>query len=765
MNTITEPKELTLRISGMDCANCARTVEQGVANLDGVNMSKVIFTSEKLHVSGDIQRDTVVSRIRELGYDVIETHEGGDGATGPKQSERNILAYMWGRRDTRLALLAGILIIPGIIVTEFGGMDLWWANLAAVAAMMLAGFPVARSGWNNLRINHNLNINALMTIAATGGLIIGTYTESAMIMVLFVLGEALEGYTAGNARQAITSLMDVAPNTATRRVFTGNRDGSNGDQSRHEGVYGEETVDVDDLAIGDVVIVKPGERVPMDGRVIAGVSAVNQAPITGESVPVDKGMEDEVFAGSVNGTGALEIEVTHLAKDNTISRIVQLVQEAQDSQAPTQRYVDRFAAYYTPAVVVLAALVAILPPLLFGAPFLNPDDGTFGWLYRGLALLVVACPCALVISTPVSIISGISNAARNGILIKGGIYLEKLNEIKVIAFDKTGTLTQGRPAVVGVRAEGCEMSAAIETDCPVCDDLIALAGAIEQRSEHPFGQAVVAEADRRQVLARYPAGSMVSAMAGNGIVGMVDSKEIMIGSHAYFDGNVPHTPQQCSLANAEAEEGLTPVMVSVEGSYRGTITVADTVRESSRDAIQDLYAAGIVAVAMLTGDSPATANAIAGQIGVTDVRAGLAPGDKSTAVNELRAAYGPIAMVGDGINDAPALASADVGIAIGAAFGGTAQAMETADIALMSDDLSRLPYALLLSHATMRTIRTNIIFSIGIKIVFMILVVLGMSTMWMAVAADVGVSLLVTFYGLRLLRWNPSASSGVQSAA
>ncbi len=761
---ITQPKELTLQISGMDCAGCARTVEQGVANLDGVDMSKVIFTSEKLQVSGDVQRDTIVKRVRELGYDVVETPEGGESEAGADQRERNILTYMWGRRDTRLALLAGLLIIPGIIVTEFGGMDFWWANLAAVAAMALAGFPVARSGWNNLRINHNLNINALMTIAATGGLIIGTYTEAAMIMVLFVLGEALEGYTAGNACQAITSLMDVAPNTATCRIPAGHRNGAVGDQSRHESSSEEETVNVDDLAIGDIVIVKPGERAPMDGRVVAGVSAVNQAPITGESVPVDKSVEDEVFAGSVNGIGVLEIEVTHLAKDNTISRIVQLVQEAQESQAPTQRYVDRFAAYYTPAVVVLAALVAILPPLIFGAPFLNPEDGTFGWLYRGLALLVVACPCALVISTPVSIISGISNAARNGILIKGGIFLEKLNEIKVIAFDKTGTLTQGRPAVVGVRADGCETSARSDADCPVCDDLIALAGAIEQRSEHPFGQAVVAEADRRQVLTRYPAGSTVSAMIGNGIVGMVDSREIMIGSHAYFDGNVPHTPQQCSLANAEAQEGLTPVMVSVEGSYRGTITVADTVRESSRDAVQDLYRAGIVAVAMLTGDSPATANAIAGQIGVTDVRAGLAPGDKSTAVNELRETYGPIAMVGDGINDAPALASADVGIAIGAAYGGTAQAMETADIALMSDDLSRLPYALLLGNATMRTIRTNIAFSIGIKIIFMILVVLGMSTMWMAVAADVGVSLLVTFYGLRLLRWNPPASSGVRSA-
>ena len=730
--------QLTFKIQGMDCAGCARSLEKGVQQLEGVASCQLTFTTEKMRVSGDVSRERVVARVRELGYEVVSPqpvavtpNEEGQSSKAP-----TFLQFLWQRHETRLALLGALLILPGLIFEEILGQHHLLIDFASIGALLVAGFPIARSAWRAVRINREININVLMTIASIGAVIIGAYTEAGMVMVLFALGEALEGYTATRARNTIRSLMEVVPNVAIRLQ-------QHGDHAHFD------TVNVQALRVGDVILVKPGERIPMDGRVVTGASAVNQAAITGESRLISKEVGADVFASSINGEGALEIEVTRLAADNTISRLIKMVEEAQEKQAPAQRFVDQFAKYYTPAVVVIAILVAAIPPLLFNQPFFNPDAETFGWFYRGLALLVVACPCALVISTPVSIISAISNAAQNGVLIKGGVHLEALSGVKALALDKTGTLTEGKPSVVTVRSLACN-----ETDsCEPCDEMLALANAVEQRSEHPLAQAIIKESALRQVESRYPAAEMVTALTGRGVTGSVNGRQITIGSHPYFDSSIPHTSVHCDSANQDAQKGYTPMMVSADGEYLGTISVADTVRESSRDAIQALKASGLAEIVMLTGDNNGTAQSVGAQIGVTDVRAELLPEHKVAAVEALQQEYGSIAMVGDGINDAPALATANVGIAIGGALGGTSQAMETADITLMSDDLRKLPFAFKLSQATMQTIRANVALSIGIKLIFLVLVLFGLGTMWMAVLADVGTSILVTLNGMRLLSW------------
>ena len=761
MTTQPSPPTLTLPIAGMDCADCARTIQTGVARLDGVQSCSVNFAAAKLNVTGPIDEAAVVARVRELGYDVAQETIPGAPVVPPPA---NFFGFLLHSRETRLALLAGFFILPGLIFNEFLpmlGVEHWLFNATSLLAMLLAGYPIARSGWNALRINRAVTINGLMTIAAIGAVIIGAYSEAGLVMVLFALGEALEGYTVERSRQSIRGLMELAPAEATVLHPCMDCQGHFGklldDGSPYTGGpcpwcgSHEETVPVDSLSIGETVLVKPGARIPVDGRVLTGASAVNQAPITGESVPVEKAPGDELFAGSINGQSSLEVETTRLAADNTINRLIRLVEEAQEQRAPAQRFVDRFAEIYTPLVVVLAALVAALPPLLWDAPFWNTADGGQGWLYRGLALLVVACPCALVISTPVTIISAISNAARNGVLIKGGAFLEAMSTVRAIAFDKTGTLTAGQPAVVTVRSVYCESPA--QELCPPCADLLALAAAVEQRSEHPLARAVVSASQK--LPNPYPVAEGVTALLGAGVSGAVAGRPVLVGSHAYFEANVPHALEQCAQIDGASALGQTPLLVSAGQEYQGYITVADKIRESSRRVLEELRAAGIAHTVMLTGDNPATAQHIAAQVGVTDVRAGLLPEQKAAAVRELLARFGPTAMVGDGINDAPALATATVGIAVGASAGGTAQAMETADIALMGDDLSRLPFLVRLSRAAMGTVRVNVVLSIGIKLVFLLLVLAGAGSMWLAVLADVGTSLLVTLNGMRLLRWRP----------
>lgn len=724
-------------IQGMDCPSCARSLESGVAQLDGVSGCNLSFSTAKLHVTGVVSSSDIVARVRELGYNVADS-KAAPNQTHEQLRPSNFIRFLWQRLDTRLALLGAVLIMPGIILGEFLGIDHPLVNLSAVLALLVAGGPIARSGWRSLWISREVTINALMILAAVGAVFIGAYVEAGTVIVLFAIGEALEGYSASRSRDAIRSLMQLAPREATRR-------------ETHDGQVIERHVPIEDLRIGDIIVVKPGEHIPMDGQVITGASAVNQAPITGESRLIEKTVGAEVFASSVNGEGSLEIEVTRRAEDTTISRLIALVEEAQEQRAPAQRFIDRFAAYYTPAVVGLAALVAIVPPLFFGQPFLNPTPDTFGWLYRALALLVVACPCALVISTPVSIISAISNAARNGVLIKGGVHLETLSRVRAMAFDKTGTLTLGQPTVVEVRSTTCTPTGD-DPRCADCDDLVALASAVERRSEHPLAYAIVAEAQRRGVAQRYPAAEMVTALAGQGVRGQVADRPVLIGSHRYFEDAVPHTAEHCAFADTAAARGHTSMMVGVDGAYRGAITVADTVRSSGRSALAQLKRDGIAALVMLTGDNQSAAQKVADAVGVTEMHSDLLPADKVDAVKALRDRYGVVAMVGDGINDTPALATADVGIAVGGASGGVAQAMETADITLMNDDLRRLPFVLRVSRAAMGTIQANVIFSIGVKLAFVGLALFGLGTMWMAVLVDVGASVLVTLNGMRLLR-------------
>ena len=748
--------EQTWRIVGMDCAACAQTLENGVGKLPGVDSCQISFTTETMRVSGRVEAGAILARVRSLGYEVAPPDDLASSPAGaPPPPTPNFLRFLWQRPDTRLALLGALLILPGLLFNELLPMLGYGhplLNASSVAAMLLAGYPIMRSAARALRINHEININVLMSIAAIGAVIIGAYTEAGLVMVLFAIGEALEGYTAARARDSLRSLAQVMPHEAVVlrpcldcRSHLG-QDGYAGGPCPFCGLE-EQRVPVADLQVGETIITRPGERIPMDGQVLAGSSAVNQAPITGESLPLTRQPGDEVFASSINGEGVLHIRVTHLAADNTISRLIQMVEEAQERRAPAQRLVDRFARVYTPAVVLLAALVAILPPLLLGQPFLNPDAGTQGWLYRALALLVVACPCALVISTPVSIVSAISNAARHGVLVKGGAFLETLSRVRVMAFDKTGTLTRGEPAVVAVKAVDCTDE--LSGRCDYCDDLLALASAVEQRSEHPLARAVTSASEARGIDRRYPAAEAVTALTGQGVTGRVNDTEVFIGSHTYFDQRVVHSDAHCAELNEVAATGQTAMLVQRGTEYQGYITVADTPRPGSQEALAQLRRLGIHHLVMLTGDNLGTAQSIARQMGLSDVRANLLPADKVAAVSDLRRQHGPIAMVGDGINDAPALATADVGIAMGAA--GTAQALETADIALLNDDLGRLPFAVRLAQAAMRTIRWNIAFSLGVKGVFLLLVLLGGGSMWLAVLADVGASLLVTLNGTRLL--------------
>lgn len=728
-------------IGGMDCASCARTIESGVGKLPGVESCELSFATGTLRVHGSATREEVADRVRALGFSVTDAvlTAGATGA-GAAHPPPSFLRYMMGRWDTRLALVAALLMLPALAFHELLHWQAWWIDLPALVALVIAGLPVLRGAWRSLSVNRELDIQVLMTIAAVGAVVIGAQVEAAMVIVLFSIGEALEGYTSERARHAVRSLMEVAPDHATR-------------VRPHGAQLVEEVVPVAEVRVGDRILIRPGERIAMDARVLAGRSAVSEAAITGEPMPVEKAAGTELLAGSVNGEGALDAEVTRMAADSTVRRMIQLVEEAQERRAPVQRFVDRFAGYYTPAVVGLAVLVAIAPPLLFGLPFWNPATGGSGWLYRALALLVVACPCALVLSTPVSLVSALAAAARGGALIKGGAYLEALAGVRVVALDKTGTLTAGAPAVVAVRAAACATTEeGTVGHCADCDDVLGLAYSVERRSEHPLARAVVRASEELGLATSYPPAQEVTALVGRGVQGTLHGRSVTVASHAYFDEFLPHQPEHCASAARDAEHGHTPVMVGSDGAYVGTITMADQLRPTSREALEELARMQLPTV-ILTGDQEASARWVGNALGVAEIRAGLLPEQKLREVEALERRYGAVAMVGDGINDAPALARAAVGMAIGVAHGGTHQAMETADVTLMSDDLRRLPLLIRLARATMATVRANVIFSLGIKAVFMVLVLIGAGTMWMAVLADVGASLLVTLNGMRLLRF------------
>ncbi len=716
-------------VQGMDCADCARTVEKGVRQLSGVHRVEVNFATGKLRLAGDVPLETLSQRVRSLGYQLAEP------APRPTPRPHGLLGfwrYLLARTETRLALLGSL----GIVLAWTGeqlGLNPIAASGLLIVSMLLAGYPIARSGLTTLFINRDFSINLLMTIATVGAVIIGEPLEGATLIVLFALAEALEGYTTDRARDSLRGLMGLAPARGLRLA-----DGR------------IEDVPVEELQVGDVIVVRPGERIPMDGVVTAGASDVNQAPITGESVPVEKAVGAEVFAGTVNGGGALEVRVTRLAADNTLSRIIHLVEEAQSNRAPSQRFIDRFARYYTPATVITALLVASVPPLFFGQPFWETAAG-HGWLYRALALLVIACPCALVISAPVTIISALTAAARRGVLIKGGAHLEMLAQVRAFAFDKTGTLTHGAPQVTAVRAIDCATGDA----CEKCDDVLALASALEQRSAHPLARAVVREAEARNLDQTYAPAENVVTLAGRGLQGEVNGKLATLGNHGLFDAEHPHGHEFCRAIDTAHANGQTTMLLCDGDRVRGYIAVADAVRPDSQGVLADLKALGAVSI-MLTGDNAAVAREIGRQVGVDETRAGLLPADKAAAVQELRGRFGRVAMVGDGINDTPALAAADIGIAVGGAA--SAQAVETADAVLMADGLAQLPFAMRLARFARTLIKQNLAFSLGTKLAFIILTLFGVTSLWLAILADMGVSLLVTFNGMRPLRFEQKRS-------
>ncbi len=697
-------------IGGMDCGSCVRTVEEGLTTLPGVLRAQANLATGKVAIEfeeGQVSEANLRERLSGLGHAVAAdiAAESEEGSRAARWRER-LLSRAWR------PLVVGSVLALLAVVAGLAGAPQGLSSAGFALAVLAGGWDIARNGVRQLFATRRLTIDLLMSIAAVGALLLGEFAEGAAVVLLFVLGESLEGLTMERARRSIRSLMTLAPSEATRLLDDG----------------AAEVVEVQGLAIGDRLLVRPGERIPMDGIVVAGRSAVDQAPITGESIPVPREMGDELFAGSINGRGALTLRVTRRAQDNTLARIIRMVEEAQGRRAPAQRFVDRFAEWYTPAVVVGALLVALLPPLLLGWAWTTS-------VHRALVLLVISCPCALVISTPVSIISALSNAARHGVLIKGGIFLEELGAVRAIAFDKTGTLTVGRPTVTDV----------LPFDGLAENYLLTLVAAVERQSEHPLAAAIVRLADER-ALPRLVVDDF-EAIPGRGA-------RARVGEHALRVGNQALVPtltarQQAEAARLEAE-AKSVIVVERDGQPLGLLAVADQLRPEARAAIQALRALGIQKTVMLTGDNERTARAIAAQVGIDEVRAGLLPDEKVAAVQALQDAWGKVAMVGDGVNDAPALAAATVGIAMGAA--GSDQALEVADVALMADDLLRLPYAVALSRAATRTIRHNIGFSLAVKALFMLLALPGWATLWMAVFADDGASLLVTGNGLRLLR-------------
>ncbi len=696
-------RSTTLRIEGMDCADCAAKLEKHIAHLPGVKEVTVNFGAAKLTVTHQGPVTAIVDAIQMMGYKGAVDH-----------TSLTLPGPYWKRNQYVVPTAISLLMLAlGLLAVATGLADPI-SKAFFIAGIVLGGFLPAKNGLAVLINARQLDMNILMSIAVVGAAAIGEFVEAAAVVFLFSLGNALQGYTLDSTRNSIRALMDLAPQQAL--VV---RDGA------------ELTLPLEDIVIGDVIIVRPGEKIAMDGRVIAGSSTVNQASITGESVPVEKTAGDEVYAGTINERGSLQIEVTRLAKDNTISRIIAMVEEAQGQRAPSQQFVDRFAKYYTPLVISGAALVVAVPTLLMGQPFHK-------WFYQAMAMLLVACPCALVISTPVSIVAAIGSAARNGVLVKGGLYLEEAGALSVIAFDKTGTLTAGKPQVTDV----------IPVNGYSEDQVLSISAAIESRSEHPLGEAILSYA--RQKGLDIPAVSGFEAVWGMGAVGRVDGVSYQIGNVRFFrDHNIDIGLVEDRI-RALQNQGKTVMILGKEGLILGLIAVADVLRDNSSQAIQKLRKLGIKKIVMLTGDNETTARAIAAQVGVDEYRADLLPGDKVDAVKELLSRCGKAAMVGDGVNDAPALAISTVGIAMGVA--GSDTALETADIALMADDLTKLPYSIRLSRQTLKIIKQNIAFALVIKGLILLLVFPGWLTLWLAVAADMGSSLLVTLNGMRLLR-------------
>ncbi len=693
----------SLRIDGMDCPTCAVVIEHALTRMDGVLEASVSYAAERLRLEYDSQkiaRAAIVQRIQALGYAVLEEgHEAG---------------WFAEHRELVFSGVAGLLLLAGWLAGLAGApRDLSLGLL--LGAYAAGGFYTLRDAWQSVK-SRRFDIDTLMIVAAAGAAALGAWVEGALLLFLFSLGHALEHMAMDRARKAIEALADLAPKTAIVQ-----RDGA------------EIEVRVEELRRGDRVIVKPGQRIPADGQVAAGNSAVDQAPVTGESMPVDKQPGDKVFAGTVNGEGVLTVEVTKLAQESTLARMVTMVAEAQTQKSPTQRFTDRFERVFVPAVLVGTALLIALPPLL-GFPFAES-------FYRAMAVLVAASPCALAIATPSAVLSGVARAARGGVLIKGGAHLENLGVLTAVAFDKTGTLTIGKPQVTDVVAViGDEAR------------LLTVAAAVESRSAHPLAQAVVTEAKRRGLSWRETGD--VEAVTGKGLRAELDGQKIAIGNVRLFEGEaIPEAILQ--QTERLGTEGKSLMLVQADGQFLGVVALADTPREGVKQVLERLHRTGIRKTIMLTGDNERVGRAVADAVGLDEVQAGLLPADKVKAMEMLGRRHGQVAMVGDGVNDAPAMARATVGIAMGGA--GTDVALETADVALMADDLGKLPFAVDLSRASRRIIRQNLYLALGVVTLLIPATLLGWAGIGLAVLVHEGSTVIVVLNALRLLAYGENA--------
>jgi Zn2+/Cd2+-exporting ATPase len=686
-----------IRVEGMDCASCATTVEKRVGQLPGVQRAVVNFAAGRLDAEHDpgLPLEELEKAVRDAGYGVGTTQE----------AERT---PFW-RTPRAVSVFASALLFALGLALGLSGAPAVARVGVYLAAIVVGGLPIFRAALAGVKARH-LDMNVLMSAAVIGGAAIGEWAEAASVVVLFAAGNALQVYAIDRTRGAVRALAGLAPEEVLVR-----RDGA------------ERLISADEVAVGETVVVRPGERLAVDGEVIEGRTTVDESPVTGESTPVEKGPGDPVYSGSLNGGGGLLIRALREASDSTLQRIAQLVEEAQATKAPAEQFVDRFSRVYTPLVVAAAVVLAIVPPLL-GASFGE-------WFYRALALLIIACPCALVISTPVTVVSGIGAASRRGILVKGGAALEAAGRLKALAFDKTGTLTEGRPV----------LSRTVALDRHEGSEALEVAAALERRSEHPLAHAILAAADGRKL----PEVENFRAVAGRGAEGVVAGRQYLVGSPRLFDERgIALDPARDALAEVEAA-GETPVILGSKDELLAVFGLADAPRTDARATLDALRAAGVDELVMLTGDAEAPARRMSEELGV-DYRARLLPEQKVEAVRELVARTGSAGMVGDGVNDAPALAASSVGFAMGVA--GTDVALETADVALMQDDLPKLAEAVRLSRAAERVIKQNVYVSIAIKGLFVLLAPFGLVALWMAVLADMGTSIAVTFNGLKLFR-------------
>ena len=728
-------------VSGMDCGSCATKIKDALARLPGVTGVEVGIMSERLRLTldeGETGRDKIEKTVRALGYgisprmvtaDPVEDNDHGGSGTGHSHADGNSKddfghgssghvhddpadrdKRWYQTAKGRLVIFTALLLVVAwgveLIVPEIG-------NWAFVAACLIGVAPVARRAFAALRMGQPFTIESLMTIAAIGALFINAAEEAALVVFLFAVGEVLEGVAAGKARDGIRALANLVPKTALLEMNGATRE-----------------VPAASLAVGQTVLVRPGDRIPADGEIKEGTSGVDDSPVTGESVPVNKGPGDSVFAGSINTEAALRVTVTKAAADNTISRIIRLVEEAEEARAPTERLIDRFSRWYIPAIVTVAALVVLVPPLAFGQPW---DT----WVYRGLALLLIGCPCALVISVPASIASALSTGARRGILMKGGAVIEAAAKVSRVAFDKTGTLTDGRPVVTDIVTFGTTTEA----------ELLAVAAGVESGSSHPLAIAILNKAEEAGITI-LPS-SDAKALMGKGVIATVGNASAWVASPGYAKDNAGIDDAGLAQTTVFEEQGKTAVVVFREKTPLGVIAMRDEPRADAPEAVRQLKAMGITPL-ILTGDNPRTAAAIAGSLGV-EYQADMMPEDKIKAIRDM-SEHGGVMMIGDGINDAPALKQASVGVAMGS---GTDVALETADAAILRDRVTDIPVTIRLTRAAMTNIRQNVTMALGLKAVFLVTSVLGLTGLWIAIMADTGATVLVTLNALRLLRFNP----------